>query len=239
MLETLLALLTAHLIADFPLQSDWLIRRKRSPLILIVHIVIIIAATIILLGAAPVRLMIILVATHFLMDAVKVYLLPDRLWAFLLDQAVHLTVILGLSIAYPNSLADGLWGSLSPEYLKIYLLALCLMSGGILNFQVGSIVIRKAVSSFTDQIDDSIQGLEKGGAFIGVLERALVMLLVLMGEPTGVGFLITAKSILRFGDVKETNQRKMTEYIIIGTFLSFGWGLAASVITKAAMDHWV
>ena len=64
------------------------------------------------------------------------------------------------------------------------------------------------------------------------------MILVLMGEPTGVGFLITAKSILRFGDVKESNQRKMTEYIIIGTFLSFSWALLVSALTKTALDYW-
>ena len=59
------------------------------------------------------------------------------------------------------------------------------------------------------------------------------------GQPTGVGFLITAKSILRFGDVKESTQRKLTEYIIIGTFMSFGWGLAIAVLTQLGIQHWL
>jgi len=37
-----------------------------------------------------------------------------------------------------------------------------------------------------------------------------------------VGFLLTAKSVFRFGDLKESKDRKLTEYILIGTLLSFG-----------------
>ena len=48
------------------------------------------------------------------------------------------------------------------------------------------------------------------------MERILVMLLVLMEQPNGIGFLIAAKSILRFGEIKDANQRKVAEYIIIG-----------------------
>jgi hypothetical protein len=65
------------------------------------------------------------------------------------------------------------------------------------------------------------------------------MLLILIGQPAGVGFLITAKSILRFGDVRDSSQRKLTEYIIIGTFMSFGWGLLVAVLTQLAMRHWL
>jgi len=63
--------------------------------------------------------------------------------------------------------------------------------------------------------------------------------LILINQPAGVGFLITAKSILRFGDVKESHQRKLTEYVIIGTFLSFGWGLLIATITQLALKHWL
>ena len=38
----------------------------------------------------------------------------------------------------------------------------------------------------------------------------------------GVGFLIAAKSVFRFGDLSKAKDRKLTEYILIGTLLSFG-----------------
>jgi hypothetical protein len=76
------------------------------------------------------------------------------------------------------------------------------------------------------------RGLKKGGKIIGQLERAIIFLLVLAGRPEGVGFLIAAKSIFRFGEIKDFKQRQEAEYIIIGTFMSFGYGLLIAFITR-------
>jgi hypothetical protein len=50
--------------------------------------------------------------------------------------------------------------------------------------------------------------------------------------------LLAAESILRFGEIKEPSQRKVAEYIIIGTMMSFGWALLAAVLTAHAMALW-
>ena len=42
--------------------------------------------------------------------------------------------------------------------------------------------------------------------------------------------LITAKSVFRFNDLKESNSRKLTEYILIGTLLSFGLAIMTGLI---------
>ena len=64
-------------------------------------------------------------------------------------------------------------------------------------------------------------GLSRGGFWIGVLERILVVVFVCLGEYSAIGFLIAAKSILRFPDVKPGGPgHKMSEYVIIGTMLS-------------------
>jgi hypothetical protein len=83
-----------------------------------------------------------------------------------------------------------------------------------------------------------LEGLRKGGRYIGWLERSLVMLLLLINLPNGIGFLFAAKSILRFGEIKDSHQRKTAEYIIIGTFLSFGWALGVSYLTQQAVKLW-
>ncbi len=49
---------------------------------------------------------------------------------------------------------------------------------------------------------------------------------------------MTAKSILRFGDVRDSSQRKHTEYVIIGTFMSFGWALLIAVLMQLGIRHW-
>jgi hypothetical protein len=42
--------------------------------------------------------------------------------------------------------------------------------------------------------------------------------------------LLAAKSIFRFGDLKESKDVKLTEYILIGTLLSFGLGILCAMV---------
>ncbi|MFZ1201762.1 MAG: hypothetical protein WAO07_16455, partial [Desulfobacterales bacterium] len=65
---------------------------------------------------------------------------------------------------------------------------------------------------------------------------ALVFLFIMMNQPTAVGFLITAKSIFRFGDIREHRQMMLAEYIIIGTLMSFGYGIFISYLTKILLE---
>lgn len=71
--------------------------------------------------------------------------------------------------------------------------------------------------------------MENGGAMIGKLERALIFLLVFLGQPGGVGFLIAAKSIIRF---EEAKKQPLAEYVLIGTLWSFGLSMAIAACTR-------
>lgn len=236
MFETFIALLCAHLVADFVLQTDGLIRNKRNPLLMLVHAFIVLVTAVFFLGGVPITMLVILVGTHIAMDAAKVYLLPPKLWSFLLDQGVHIAVIFALAGFWPGEVSQGLWSTLPGDGLSWYLAGLVLASGVIASLRMGAILIRNATTGMTGEMPAQIEGLTNGGFIIGCLERALVMLLILIGQPSGVGFLIAAKSILRFGDVTNPSERKMTEYIIIGTFMSFGWGLLVAVLTAMGIE---
>ena len=48
-----------------------------------------------------------------------------------------------------------------------------------------------------------------------------------------IGFLVAAKSILRF---EEAKKQKLAEYILIGTLLSFSLAIALASATKWAMN---
>jgi hypothetical protein len=45
---------------------------------------------------------------------------------------------------------------------------------------------------------------------------------------SNIGFLLTAKSILRFGEIKKLSQRRVAEYIIIVPLMSFDWSLSTA-----------
>lgn len=72
---------------------------------------------------------------------------------------------------------------------------------------------------------DPDKGLVDGGKWIGLLERTLIFVLIMAGELQAIGFLIAAKSILRFQYSKE---RSHSETVIIGTLASFGWAIVVT-----------
>jgi hypothetical protein len=75
------------------------------------------------------------------------------------------------------------------------------------------------------------RSLENAGELIGILERMLIVLFILLDKWEGVGVLLAAKSVFRFGDLKEARDMKLTEYVLIGTLLSFGTAIVTGVIT--------
>ncbi len=78
---------------------------------------------------------------------------------------------------------------------------------------------------------DPSESLPKAGQYIGMLERVLVFTFISIGQWGAVGFLLAAKSIFRFGDLTRSKDRKLTEYILIGTFMSFGIAIATALAT--------
>ena len=76
------------------------------------------------------------------------------------------------------------------------------------------------------------KSLKNAGKYIGVLERLLVFLFIITNHWEGVGFLLAAKSVFRFGDLKESKERKLTEYILIGTLLSFAIAIIAGIAVE-------
>jgi hypothetical protein len=82
-------------------------------------------------------------------------------------------------------------------------------------------------------LEMSAESLPGAGRVIGHLERGLIYVLILLGQPQGVGLLIAAKSILRFGAVRD--DRALSEYVIIGTLASFAWALLAAYATLSGL----
>ena len=78
------------------------------------------------------------------------------------------------------------------------------------------------------------QGLIQGGKLIGTMERSLVFLFILMGQLEAIGFLIAAKSLIQFDSRSEGLAAR--QYIIVGTFASFGWAIVVTLATLALRD---
>jgi hypothetical protein len=233
MTETFAALLFAHALADFVLQPGWMVRRKAEARMLIAHAGIVAATAWAATGFPLHPAIAVLAALHLATDALKVWVLGDRLGGFLADQALHLAALAGIALWQPGLYAAGIWeAAAAPPHqvaVAIALLpeAMAYGAGAILATLAGGHAIGKLLAPFLAARPALTDGsLEDAGRIIGLLERGVAFFLVVVGQPAGVGFLIAAKSVLRFSAAQD--DRRVSEYVIIGTLASVGWALAAA-----------
>jgi hypothetical protein len=233
------ALFTAHLLGSFALPAKWTGRASRIwPQLF--NSALIAFLSCLLLGAIRWEILFAVFAARLILNSIEARNVSSSAAPFLILQFLHLAVLFWLAFAFPDAAANGWWiADLTTDWSRRYFAALSCISGIVLCVPFGGILISRLISRFNEEIRIcDIAGLTQGGQYIGWLERILVMLLLLINQPNGIGFLIAAKSILRFGEIKDASQRRVAEYIIIGTFLSFGWALVVSVVTQKTLRYW-
>ena len=230
-------LILAHFIGDFILQpKSWVKEKERlkaKSLKLYIHGVIHgFLVFMILWDLSNWLLVLLLVALHVIIDSVKLYAQNEsnRSTWFFIDQALHIISIFVLWIIFFTPELNILsW--LENTDIWIYAIAIIFIT------IVSSIVIRELISNWTIAINQSDEeSLSNAGKYIGMLERILVLIFVVTGHWEGIGFLVAAKSVFRFGDLKESKDRKLTEYILIGTLLSFGMAIATGLIVLELIE---
>jgi hypothetical protein len=142
---------------------------------------------------------------------------------FAIDQLLHLIVIvaLWLILARPNI----------PYMAYVHDPAIWTYVAAILFItSVSGILIQVVLSYWAHalKVGDG-ESLQHAGKYIGVMERLLIFVFIVSGNWEAIGFLLAAKSIFRFGDLKEAKDRKLTEYILMGTLLSFGIAIVTAM----------
>lgn len=221
MTATLAALLFAHVITDFVLQSNGMVATKRQPATLALHGGIVLGTAVLAVGTFSPWLLA-LAAAHLAIDLTKTLSNRTGIWPFLADQMAHGATIAALAVYHPDLWATGLWTSL-PQAPGLMALA----AGAILATRAGGFAIGLLMEPWTAHAPP---GLPNGGRTIGTLERGLIFLLILTGQAQSIGFLIAAKSVLRFGSI--SNEKEVSEYVIIGTLASFSWAIAVAFGTQ-------
>ncbi|KAA9008945.1 DUF3307 domain-containing protein [Histidinibacterium aquaticum] len=232
MAETFTALLIAHVLADFVFQTDGMIRRKARIPVLLLHALVVLALLLAAFGRLDVPALYLLALAHLVIDAVKVRF-GDSLRPFLLDQGAHLATLGIATLAVPDLWAQSLWMAVDPGTARTVLAVLLYVAGFTVAVRAGGFAVGKLLAPMTPHwVRARILsgGFPGAGRIIGQLERGLTFALVLIGQPTGVAFLVAAKSVMRFNATRE--DRSMAEYVIIGTLASVAWALAAAYGTQ-------
>jgi len=225
-----LKLVLAHAIGDFVLQPDQWVKdktiKKHKSKYLYFHVLIHALALLILLqfNANYWIGIVSIVVSHYIIDVIKLNLtkkINPRL-LFILDQIAHLIVIAIVALSYTQYSFD-----INTLYSKN---VLALLLSLIAITSIASVIMRLVMSKWILDEDDANDSLEKAGKYIGILERLFVFGFIIINQWSAIGLLIAAKSVFRFGDLSKAKDRKLTEYILIGTLLSFGIAISVGLL---------
>jgi len=227
----LVKLILAHLAGDFLLQfKSWVIDKeanKAKSIKLYLHTLLHGVLVILVLWNINYWLIaLILMFTHLIVDSLKIYLQKENTktrW-FIIDQLLHLlSIVVVWLIFFRPDLNLNFW--MNNDYLWIFVTSLLFIT------YVSNIIIQVLLSNWSQALNTSSdESLSKAGKYIGILERLFVFTFILTSHWEAIGFLLAAKSVFRFGDLKESKDRKLTEYVLIGTFLSFGIAIGVGLL---------
>ncbi|QJR82383.1 DUF3307 domain-containing protein [Alteromonas pelagimontana] len=255
-------LVLAHLVGDFYLQPyRWVASRNRdhhkSPQ-LTAHALVhgILTLTVLLLFTdekvgATVILAATVFASHWLIDWIKSYQRPQSMRAFLADQVAHALVLIGVWIIATEQVPAfiKLVNSPSLSYKHIVVVVAYLII-----LKPTSVIITMLLEPWTKQLTehakpspkqdvareklpDTEGSLASAGKGIGYLERILILTFILLNQFSAIGFLMAAKSVFRFGDLRQDQDKKLTEYVMLGTLISFTVTIMVGILTTAIVSQ--
>jgi len=217
-----LPMLTGHLVADFWLQPDSWVQHKRKngwkSGKFVMHTFL--ASLLPVLFTFQLSLwwfFPIIFILHFVTDLFKSKL-KDNIPAFLIDQLLHVAVLWGLAFYATDAVI-----SESLNRLWIYATGLVLVTNPIGIFT--GLFLNAVIP------DKNKKNKHDISAWIGILERILILIFILAGQFTAIGFLIAAKSIFRFNDTREDGNKK-AEYFLLGTLISFTLAIVIGLLIK-------
>ncbi|WP_026916140.1 DUF3307 domain-containing protein [Christiangramia portivictoriae] len=235
----LLQLLLAHVMTDFVLQpTKWVEHKRRKKgrsRFLYLHSIVAGILTFIFLADPELWYISVFIAvTHFIVDLWKLQSGKDSLKMFVLDQLLHLLAMIFA------------WLYLTDNFKNVFLFlretinstsVLAIVMGYLLVIFPSGFLIGKATSRWQTEVKNDLQknSLDAAGRYIGIFERILVLTFILTNNFSAIGFLIAAKSILRFSDKAETGARKQTEYVLVGTLMSFTITVIVGLLVRYVM----
>ena len=222
-------ILLAHLLGDFLLQpNSWVVDKQAhqgKSMYLYIHTLLHFLLLYILTDSHFIYYAVAIALIHGIIDYLKIKFQQPataRIW-FMADQGLHILILAIAAILYQN--IDLRLYSITNEFwiFATAIIALTLPA---------SIFIKNLISIWIPDDKNTKEDLQNAGKYIGILERMFVFGFIVGGYFTAIGFLLAAKSIFRFGDLTQVRDRKMTEYVLIGTFISFGLAILVGLATR-------
>ena len=120
---------------------------------------------------------------------------------------------------------------LKGDWLQNYCAAAIVTAGFVFSGRGGTIIVRGLLSRYPSMATVSEDGPGamnlRMGRVIGVLERFIVYVLVLMGQWGALGLVLAAKSVARYPEMRHEN---FADYYLIGTLCSLIVAMASGIV---------
>ncbi len=220
----LLRLLFAHVLSDFVFQSDKICEGKQEKtskkyVYQLLHSFIhALTAYLFVADWGNWIIPLVVFVSHTLVDYIKVEYMKKNVASFIIDQLVHISIIVFLwSVLFDHS------GNLCLKFFRTEWNSIniwAVVTAYILILKPTSVFLSLFIKRWTPSATVE-RSLPNAGKWIGYFERILILTFILTGTAEGIGFLLAAKSIFRFGELNKAQEIKTTEYVLIGTLASF------------------
>ena len=229
----LIKLLCAHLFSDFVLQTGKINKGKYKPgingfCLLLLHCIIHACIAYFLVADWSCWLIpAVVFVSHFIIYWIRCKCCKESLSTFLTDQFLHIAIIVVLWLSlYGEEIEAPCFNTLCSAKAWLIFMAYMLM------LRPSSILLSLFLRQWAPSSANS-QSLPKAGQWIGYIERILILTFVLVDSFEGVGFLLAAKSVFRFGELNKAKEIQTTEYVLIGTLASF----TIAILIGIAITH--
>ncbi|WP_325892605.1 DUF3307 domain-containing protein [Grimontia sp. NTOU-MAR1] len=234
MLTLILVLVVIHIFSEFYLFPIMESKRKGLFLVTVLQAgLAFVAFTAVVASILTVFIATFALAVQYLVLSYCMIMPAERLRGMLLKFTLHI-VLISLITAFAvnpdqrhiawEAMVSVKWQTLICWTLA-YLLALKPSSSAI------ALILQNWAQELTATEDAaSNRPLKEAGTFIGYFERTLIVTFVLWGQLPGVALVLAAKSVFRFGDLKDHGSRMFTEYVMLGTFASAMFGIGCGLL---------
>jgi len=215
----------AHLLSDFYFQWDKMVAEKVKKNVkskyLYLHILITVAFSWLFSFQWHFYWVALIIAVfHGGLDVVKSYFERKKRfkkYLFFIDQALHIITIIIVVFLFDKYETIQL-----PDFVN-HAKTVAIITGFVFILTPVNYFIKAIFEAFDIKLPKKNE-LKNAGKLIGNTERILILFFILIGEYGAIGFLLAAKSILRYNE-KDENFPNKTEYVLAGTLLSFAFAI--------------
>ena len=228
-----LVFVLGHVLGDYYFQSDRMadIKNKKYTFLLLHSAVYAVIMTICVLFFLSMNILFYALISsifHFIIDTAKYILINKKMLSlkedanlYIIDQLLHIVSIITVCYIIVFSENDIIIPFFTTRIFEIIsqdaVLVLKWIVAFLLVAKPANISIKKLIFSYKPE-DQCIDRDNCAGAFIGTLERIIILIFLYYNQYSAIGFVFTAKSIARYNKIAESQE--FSEYYLLGTLSS-------------------